>query len=462
VNHNEISNGSVAYRLTITVFSVLILTILALTPAFWNGFPILFDDSGFYFGVYNYPGWSPFYTAFVELSSFGQSLWYALIAQAALGVTTVLLIFRTLGITDFRRSSMLTGLVLALTQLAWLSSWIMADLFAGLGVLALAALLLWRPVRPGIVDRMIWAFFLAITTFAALSATANILIFSALLVAGLAIRGVVTPTPWFGRADLFPVAAIFLAFVGSMAANVVLFGRAELNAAGPAMIFSRLADVGIAQDDLAIRCHRERLVICAHLPELNRSERGSQTFLWEGLAKKTDVNGTNRVEFSRLNNRILEEHFPRFVLEGMIDTARLFARPTLASDREIVPHVNDDMMGSLRANFPQHVDAAVAARQQSGELHQRFPATFYTFSTYIGYAALVGLTFVAWRNGDRIGTALGLTVLVAIAMQLVLHATLVGPFARYHVKVGWLGLDVALVMWCRLSHYVCTGGGKVP
>ena len=128
--------------------AVIVSLALLIAPALWNGFALLYWDSGGYLARW-YEGtletsrgvvFGLILTAGVPLS-----FWPALLLQAAATLWLVALTLRAHGLG--KRPLLLLGIVAALsaaTTLPWLTSMLLTDIFAGLGVLALYLVLL-RP-----------------------------------------------------------------------------------------------------------------------------------------------------------------------------------------------------------------------------------------------------------------------------------------------------------------------------
>lgn len=428
------------------------LTFVALWPAIWNGYPLVFDDSGLYVLGSNDPGYPPFYGKVVAWASLDRSLFIPVVLQAVGAVAVATLFLAGIGRIGSSAALLATGaLVLCANQLPWLASLLMPDVLAGLGAAAVILTLAGEPLP------WPWRIFLHGVVFAAaLAATANIP-----LLCGLAAAIVGLHLMLMRR---LPPLAPLLANIGTLAGAVALvvlvnlatFGRPALNSGSAVHTFSRLVDIGLAQPVTMDACRTRRYAVCAHLPELKRAVRGQHDFQWDGLAERTHAYGANREEYAELNRLIIARRAPEIIIEGLRDAGVLFLRPALG-DRQrklLTPyppeaaHVHRPIAMRDRA----HLRAFETARQQSGELIRRFPGRFYAVSTYASYAALVVLIGLSWTRGDRRAAIVGLAVVATVVGELVIHGTLIGgPFPRHHVKVGWLGWLVCAALAARLA-----------
>ena len=125
--------------------ALLIAMLFLLAPALWNGFPLLFFDSGSYlarpFDGSLSPGRSMVYGLVLASGSFAN-FWPVVIVQAALSVWVIALVLRAHGFAGRPLLLVtLTAVLAAATSLPWLAGQLMPDLFSGLAVLALYLLL---------------------------------------------------------------------------------------------------------------------------------------------------------------------------------------------------------------------------------------------------------------------------------------------------------------------------------
>src|SRR5579872_1706000 len=179
---------------------ILICIALLIAPALWNGFPLLQYDTGGYL--------APWYEGKLEVNRpvpYGILLvaghwfdfWPVLIVQSALTVWALALTLRAHGLG--RQPLLLLGVVTVLcvfTTLPWLTSILLTDIFAGLGVLALYLLLL----RPGQFSRGERFALIALIAVSAATHSATIAVLLALILAGVMI--------WFVQPRHLPLVRI--------------------------------------------------------------------------------------------------------------------------------------------------------------------------------------------------------------------------------------------------------------
>src|SRR6185437_11378379 len=118
----------------------LAIPVLLLTPAIWNGYPLLQWDTGGYlarwYEGYLVPSRSTVFGLYLHLGE-GSDFWLDLAAQALATLWILQLTLRVLGLSQpFRLLAISLSLVLT-TALPWLASMLLTDIFAGLSVLSL-------------------------------------------------------------------------------------------------------------------------------------------------------------------------------------------------------------------------------------------------------------------------------------------------------------------------------------
>lgn len=434
--------------------------LLLLWPALANRFPVLFPDSRLFMGITNYPPTPPFYTFFVSASSVRFSLWLTLVVQAMLTLGVLGAFFARFAGLRPGAAGLASLLLVAGSQLPWLVSWIMPDWLAGCGVLAALALLTGPQCADGRATKRPWAEpailavdigLAGIVAMAALVASASLVVLA--MAIGLAIAG------RFVLTGAVPIRAAVLsgAALGGSALLLLLashhyYGSYELNRGSPVMMFARLADTHVADPVLRAECARPGYPVCDYLPELLGAKRGRQAFLWDGPAAKTDAYWSGRWQYVDLSRKILAERRWPFLAAGLEDGWVLARTPTLDGwTSEVGSGVNLSVSeAGIRQFYPQHLQAWHASRDWRGQLRPLFPGTLYGLVAWLAYLASVAGAVVAWRRGDRSATLSTANVIATVIATILLHATLVGPFPRYHAKVSWLALAMAIGLAARL------------
>lgn len=428
--------------------AVLLVALLAAYPMIWNGFPLVFDDSNIYIRNIIVPGVPPFYSLFVQISALRTDLFLTVIFQALCVASVLILSLKRMGAAPRPWIAvLLAACILLLTQLPWLASWIMPDFLAGLGGVCLLDLLL----APQALARGEILYFSFVVVLGAISASANIPIYLGLalvcVVLQLVLHGFKTPLPRLVAA----AASLICAVVLILSANLLIFHRAVINSNSAILMFSRYADIGVAQPYLAERCRSHHFAICDHQDELAHATRGKQNFLWDGLAADAMKKPGFWEEYSRLDSEILYARLETLVREGWADTVTMFLHPTLGEPqaKELTSHAappEDYLHATVAEVYPRDRVPFAGDLQERGILIREFPKTFFMLSTYASYAALLVLSFMALSRKRHVAAVFGLSVVALILGELMLHGFLVGAFPRYHVKVSWTAWLAVVVL----------------
>ena len=408
---------------------------LLVAPALWNGFPLLQYDTGGYLARWHegtlVPSRAVVYGLMLnagELASF----WPVVLVQAALTVWIVALMLRTHGLG--KRPWLLLGAVTALTAIStlpWLTSILLTDIFAGLGVLALYLLLL----RPGQFSRGERFGLIALIAVSAATHSATIAVLLALIVAGVMV--------WFVQPRYLPlvrigngVLALALGCMLVFAADFVVAKRLAWTPGGFALSFGRMLQDGIVNKYLDEHCPSPKLKLCAYKDQLPND---ADVWFWGSPL------------FDRLGRFAgLGQEMADIAVGSVVDYPGLQLKTAaIATARQLVAvHTGEGVLnsiwhtyGTIRRFTPQLAAPMQAARQQRGEI------TFSTINQLDYPAALLSMALLpvivllAWRR--TIPPAFGEFAAVC-AIALLANAFICGamsnPHDRYGARLVWIAV----------------------
>lgn len=423
------------------------LAVLALAwwPTIYNGFPLLFSDSAQYacFALRGcretHIGYPIYYSGFIAPLLYVRGFLAIAIVQGLLASTVLYAFHRNVAGSTPTRALATTAAVLSLTQLPWLNSWIMADVFTGLGFLALMTLVFPRkPMSPLVVATL-----LLLVLACCLVATGSLLVLatvSASIIVARRMLGSPLSIRTYRNSVVFGLTVVVLA----AAPNAYLYGKVTLNAGGAAMSFAKLVDDGVAQDYLQSQCASRGYRVCAHLDELAKLKGQSQGFLWgeARLAEKTLAWRDPDGELGRLNRAILSARAPSILRSAARSAGKLLLATALGTDtaddnwQRYAP--DHPMMTYLANEMPNARVAFDNSRQQRGRLARSNLNTLYSVSIYASYGVVLALLIAAVHQRALLVVAvLGILVYFLIT-NAVIHGGLVGPFVRYAARVTWV------------------------
>jgi hypothetical protein len=423
---------------------------LLLWPAVWNGYPIIFADTGTYLrqAIHHYAGWDRpiFYSVFMLPLHATITVWPVVVAQALITAYTLHLVCRLL-LPTLSSGTFVAGLALLslATWLPWLVSELMPDLFTPLLVLVLVVLA-WLPER---VSHGEQALLVALTAFMMASQQSSLPLAGILLAALILLgwwRDISSPDlaavrkPGFRRRLLLIALPPALAVTSLCSVNLAAHGRFAISPFGNVFLLARVIYDGPGMAELRRDCGEKDWRLCRFL---DRFPAESDGFLWNqdsplylaggpklvsldadaiiGAAWRSDPAGTLR---AALRNSL--EQLGRFKSGDGLQPW-----PT-----EVTPWIERD--------FPPRESAAYqAARQQRGLL--QVPAALamsHQATGLIGVIACALLLPLAIRRKAR---CLGflVAVLLALPVSAVITGALSTPHDRYQSRIMWLPPFVA-------------------
>jgi hypothetical protein len=426
---------------------------------YWNGFPLVFDDTGTYIASWlerSVPWDRPiFYSIFLGLAGKAASLYAVVLIQSLMVAYVIVIFHRAFSERDDALAALLPLLVLAIAApLPWLTSWLIPDFPAGLTVLIPFMLLFLRDK----LDRDTSLVLALILYFSLITHTGTFVV--AVLAVPLMLLIGWCARSSFSRRGLVGVLVVVVASYVSLAgANAVVFKRWTISVGSQAFLLNRLIESGFMQPYLASACEREPdLLLCPYQEDIGRMA-GTDQFLWGRgqLAFRTGATLKNAAEARALVLRTIANSSPWKLAAVMTrDTARLFAKagtPCPAGPRSdcFLPYGEGETVRTkLKTHFPQVFDDFLASRQQKAELGYASLIPLHVTVFWLFLAATLGVLIGGQRTGDRLVMVLAIYVVSLLVLNAFVHATLSGPIARYQAKVGWLVVLVAVSSAQRL------------
>jgi hypothetical protein len=418
----------------------LLMIVVLLAPAIWNGFALLEYDTGGYlarwFEGYLVPSRPGAYGLLLAAAVRFQ-FWPVLIAQAGATIWILALLMRELGVRD--RPLVLAGLVSLLavvTTLPWLTSILLTDIFSGLAVLAIYLLLFGENVS--IPER--WAL-RAFVAFAAASHSATLALVAILVCVVVALpRGIISPARVRDAA-----VTLLLAVMTTLGANAVISGRLQFTPGGYGIVFGRMLEDGIVSRYLDDHCPEANLKLCPFRTELPPT---ADEFLWD--------NGV----FNRLGRFDgLGDEMRSIVLGSLRDYPLLQAKAALRATATQLARVatGEGVVNTLWHTYaimeryaPAAAPAMRRAYQQRGELHFNLINHIHVPVALLAFALLPAVIAARWRWPQLNGLSLlAATIAVSVLANAFVCGALSNPHDRYGARLTWLApLALMLVPVC--------------
>jgi hypothetical protein len=418
-------------------------TALLLSPALWNRFPLLEYDTGGYLARWFegtlVPSRSTTYGLFLA-AGWPLDFWPIVILQAAAAVWILGL---TLRLHGFKTSSAgLIALVAALavtTALPWLASELLTDVFAGLAVLALHALLFHG-------DRIARGERIALVLFSAFAVSTHSATYAVLL--ALVLLALPNSLIWPGRVPRPGVAragaALALGAVLLIGGNAVVAGRVAWTPGGYGLAFARMLQDGIVTRYLDDHCPDPRLRLC---PYRNALPRDADAFLWDdSVFNKLGRFAGLDDEMRRIVLASLRDYPGMQIETALTDTAKqLGAVATGYGVLTTIAHT----YGIIGRYTPSVVPAMRAARQQHGKIGFAIVNAIDVPLALMATALLPILAIYGLCNADFAGLGgLAATLALALLANAAFCAVISHYQDRYGSRLVWTAVfAVGLAAW---------------
>jgi hypothetical protein len=324
----------------------------------------------------------------------------------------------------------LAAIVFGASRLPWVNSLLMPDVFGGLGPAAVLILMIGR-FTLSLPERV---FLIAVIAVSLLSQTSSLAIVP-LSAMAIALIGWYVGVQIQSFRAITIVCTICILAVGVM--NTAKHGQFTLNPSGPAAIFAKFSDVGLAQQYLLENCAHTHYKICERLSALDKlagpppdpSMWDTQRFLWESidggpaLADQLDAWRDPDHEFRKLVFRLILAYPLEFGRIAMVDSFNLLMRV----GEHFSKYRGSWGLDPWTAKFEQ-------AKQQTGAMLQR---PFNQIYEILYLLALLGLIIASFATSKLSRCLAAATISIAF-INAFIHGALVCACARYQDKVSWL------------------------
>lgn len=417
------------------------MALLLLAPALWNGFPLIYPDTGGYLmrplsGTLEM-GRSALYGAFLLA---GASLWFwpNVLAQALAAVWLIALILRAHGLGNRPGLTLAMVLLLALTtSLPFFASQLMPDIFFPLAVLAIYLLAFHARALAGWERGALCGLIVfALASHMALLGLALGLLAVFLLLSAFRFG---LPKPHM------TLAAIAIAFGLLMAplSNLMIAGKFAFTPGGSSFLFNRLVEDGIVSRYLDARCPDPGLRLCAYKNDISR---GYDDWLWANDTPFWKLGGWQ--DYSDEERRIILATLMSDPLAHLATAASATFGQFVSFSTEVATGREDNShtIETFERRLPRLYPALKAARQQTTRLDVS-PLNVI----HVPVAALSMLALAAalmWRR--RIGldpaqSAFAATILLALLINAAVCGIFSHPADRYQSRLAPLA-PLALIV----------------
>ena len=417
----------------------IVIPLLLIAPALWNGYPLLQYDTGGYlarwYEGYLVPSRSTAYGIYLHLGE--ASHFWLILGVQALSVTWI--VQATLRVFGIVRPIQIAAIVLGLcatTALPVLTSLLLTDIFSGLSVLTLFLLV----VHGDHFSKLENLFLFLFTSFAASTHSATLGVLLGVCCVGwimrhwlpvrLSARGLIR-----GSLTIVSGAAILLA------CNFALSGRLAWTPGGSGVAFGRLLQDGLVKRYLDDHCSTEHLKLCPYRNELPQT---GDDFLWGKACSMTSVNsgalatrwpispGTLLLPIQAPNQKQPSRQRPNSLFPSQPVKAPTTGWPTPTASWRAICHRKLRRCGRLGSSIGNLIS----------RLSIWFTSPLRCFPSFCWSVILAG---AAWRRKlDDVALMAG-TVALALFGNALLCGVLSGPHDRYGARMVWIATLVVVI-----------------
>ena len=423
---------------------------LLLGVALWNGFPLIFYDTGAYIfqGINRVflPERSSVYSLFMDYGGGGRSLWFIAVIQALMTAFVIVQVARCeapkLGLGIF---FVIAIALCVLTALPWYAGQIEPDCFTALT--ALCTYLLALHTRGMGWARSIVTF--VIGSFAAATHPSHLALIAGLVLVVGAIK--IASIVFHGREALqksniaLPVLSAVLGLCLIVAGNYELTGKYFINRAGSVFVFASFLQEGTVARLLNDTCPGSHYALCKYRDHLPATSEG---WLWMPYSpfNKLGRFGGTAAESQRIVHDIVVR-YPGLVAWGTLrDTAEQLVTFRTGDQLEPQEWVLRPVFQHL---IPRQMDSYMGARQQQGKIH--FPlvnAVHVPVAALALLALIMGLAFTLHRRRWGAAVFLGF-ILMALFGNALICGALSSPHDRYQSRLVWLPVLALALLWAE-------------
>ena len=420
---------------------------LLIWPAFFNGYPVLFSDSGGFLHQTLGPLmlWDkPYvYGPFLHAFHWRISLWGPVVAQGVILSHLLWLTQRVMrGDATLLWHIGLCAFAAVATAAPFSAALLMPDIFAPMVVLGLFLL----GFGGAALTRFEGGYLVALVALGIAAHLAHLPLALGLCVVALLLR------LWRYPARLFAmVVPVVLAMAVLLITNAVGHGRFALSPYGASFMLARLQEDGPATALLKARCPDAGWYLCAFTDHLPMS---ANDFLW---APDSPVNRDAAGEPRFLGGMMLAPEAGQIVSETLradpLDVARAMVGNMLVQlgsfgigDTLDEAHFAVAIRPRIEQGFsPRELAAFDQARQVRGALKDALMPLNHLHLLVV-VLALPLLVWVAWR-GQGLTLAFVLFLLAAVLGNALICGGLSAPHPRYGARIIWLLPVAALLCW---------------
>lgn len=457
VIHNSVARQTVATSLA----AVAAAAVLMMIPALWNGYPLFYYDSVDYVQLpftWDLPIYRTMSYAMMSLmAKLVGTLWVIPVLQS-LAVAYVL----HEALTVFTRLP--AGLTLVpvamtlavLTGLPWFASEIMADVFAGVVILGIAALAFGG-------DRLGRGRSVALMLLVATGIcfhTSHVAVAAGLVLCLLALRWIVR----WPVGVLMPFVSVVTGVTMILTIHWVTVGRPFITQPSNILMLGRLVQDGLAKRLLDETCPTGelRLKLCSFRNDPAMTHSTANAFLW-GPSPFTNLGGWDSPLAEREAKIVLHETLWRYPLGHVRAALELFAEQFFMLETgDGIVDMREHAQYAVGEYYPDELISFLKARQHFHQFKSRMAAKRFAagidfhgindlqIPLFLVATAGMLILMARWRRREEWRLwGLSVVILLALLGNAFVCGALSNPNHRYQARIAWLPILVVAIAAVR-------------
>ena len=443
-------NNSNAFGHFRLILYFLLTTLIICAPALYNGYPLLFSDTGTYVSsafMLKPPSSRPVgYGLFINLFSFHFTLWSVMFIQSLFMNLLIYKVLRIIfpGSKIFFKHFTIIVILMLVSSLSWYGCQIMPDIFTS-GMLLIIVLVFTRDkitIGEGILLSVLYFFFI-ISHLSHFPLTFMVLV-TILILKLIRVKLFVNKKLFFRR--LIWLALIMV--VSSLVLRTHHYSHGKgfrISLTSNVFLAARLTETGILKDYLEETCDGETNILCDDLENLPTTVNG---FLWldSSPMKKAGLNWEQADSaFSDVIYGVFTspKYLLRFSWESIKATSRQLFNVDIGSG--LIPYKkNSPPYYPIKAHMGNESVEMLVTAQSFGQLDFKFFNLINYFILSISLIIIFWATY--YRKLNRNLVALIVVTAVGIIYNAAITASLSNISDRKQARLTWLVVFIALII----------------
>ena len=402
--------------------------------AFYNGYPLVYPDTGGYIGLHDNLLRSFFYNLFIFSSSGFQSLWTVVLVQSLIVAHLLYLVLRIVFKVTSRIAYMvLIALMCLLTNLPWFTGFILPDIFTGALILSLYLLIICR-ANLGLWERR---YLFLLTVLSATVHLSNLPLALGIIGGALLFRLMKKNNNHWPVPRLVSVCfAIFLSFILIIANNYRMQGALTFSPDGYSYLLARFVADGESIKYLKESCPERKYKLCAYLDQLPDN---SDNFLWPAESPFRKVGWINgyRQEGTEIVKKTLLNYPFLIIKNSLRNTVLQFF---MVNNRYgIISYIDNPYpTDKIKEYYPGDFQAYANSRQNLNRLSLNVFNSIHLTVIFLSLLISTVMFFTFMKHQQYLPVLLLVSIFFAYIISSFITGTLSAPHDRYGSRIIWL------------------------